>query len=511
MNNNNIYNISFTYIPSLGGGIEKDSRDGMHMENPIEEYEKYLRGKYENEETVDNYLKFVKVFVKQMDWRMKRLTQNDIDEYVIWNRKNRLHNGNTSRFCTVQRFLNWYGRSDLQLPKQKMLPTNKSALTKEQMQHICQITRKMSWLHQLTFTLELISLRRPKDIRNLKMTDRHGDILRYVDKTSRATGIKREVLSQWVMEAWDNYITTERPMPRTKRDAEYLILTSCTKWYGCHLKSNNMIDRLIREIGRESGITPPNGENWTNYLIKRTGITQQAHICNNLKIVSTQAGHNSIETTAIYDRTQDNDTRKHLNNFESVINEKYTYNHIRNKPKGIINKITNDSEQIPRISYNQWDEEDNVSFSFSFFSFETFFMADVNGTVGAGGNISNPHNMRSFFVYEPPSDTYLTPSPTHPIDAYLDDCDTGRVDFETSHPFLVIFSPHHLHGLTLPDHVGGDLQQVFLSFSPPPPPSPYALLGCNKNVTRYTKKGDIGCNTILGLSYLRFTIVYTKV
>jgi hypothetical protein len=333
LENNNIYYEPITY--QLQGG-NTQNKERYIMGNPIEDYGTYLRGKYDNEETINNYLKHIKVFADKMDWRIKRLTQEDVDEYVQWFKHNRSHNGNTSRFNAVKNFLAWQGRYDLILPKQKMLPTNKHALTKEQMIQLCETARVMSWLHQLVLTLELICLRRPKDIRNLKINDKQGDILRYVDKTSRFTGIKMEVLSKWATKSWDNYIYFERPTPKTDDDAKYLILSDCQKFYGQHLTSNVMINRIACEIQKQSRIPTPNGEKIVNYLFKRTGITQQAHICPNIKIVKEQAGHSKIESTLVYDRIQDDDTRKHLDSFEEVISRKDDYNRIQTKPEGVI-------------------------------------------------------------------------------------------------------------------------------------------------------------------------------
>ena len=358
-----------------------------NMKKPIEEYEKHLRGNYTNQNTITLYLKHIRVFIKHMDWKIHRLTQQDINEYIHWCKTHRQHNGNTIRFNTITRFLKWYGRPDLTLPRQRMLPTNKHPLTQEQMITLCNTAKTMTWLHQLILTLELICLRRPEGIRNLKLKDKHGDILRYIDKTSHITGIKKEILSNWTIKAWDNYVYFERPTPKTEQDAQYLILATNKKHYGQHLKSTVMVSRVTNEIGDKCKLETPNGENWINYLIKRTGITQQAHICPNLKIVSNQAGHNNIETTMLYDKIMENDTRKHLENFEQVINQKTCYNHIHKKPEKVISYITEEIEKLPRISYNNMmeDGEDNSSFSFSISSFFINNFCDCSRMVSRRG------------------------------------------------------------------------------------------------------------------------------
>jgi len=107
----------------------------------------------------------------------------------------------------------------------------------------------------------------------------------------------------------------------------------------------------------------------------------------------------------------------------------------------------------------------NSSFTFNILMDEAFFMTNVIGA----GDIINPPSELSFFVYEefPPSDTHPTPSPTPPTEAYLDHGDYGRADFGVFPPFYGIFSPHHLHGLTLLDHVGGGYCETLLPFSFP--------------------------------------------
>jgi len=81
-------------------------------------------------------------------------------------------------------------------------------------------------------------------------------------------------------------------------------------------------------------------------------------------------------------------------------------------------------------------------------------MANV---VGAGIVEHLPHNCT--FLYP-------TPSPTLPIDLDLTYGDYGRACFFTSHPSQGNFSPHHLQA-SLPDHDGGDMQQLLLPFSFP--------------------------------------------
>jgi len=125
---------------------------------------------------------------------------------------------------------------------------------------------------------------------------------------------------------------------------------------------------------------------------------------------------------------------------------------------------------------------------------------------GAGNESMYPVIEHPFFMYEdtPPSYIHQAPSPTLPIDAYLDHGDYGRADFCTSHPFGVL-SPYHLQDL--PDHVGGDYCETLLPFSFPSSTSPYALLNCNKIVTAQQKSEEIVVTIFTYLIYKDYEFV----
>jgi len=358
--NNNTFNAAFYYTPPLG---DDKQRGGENIHILLQRYYETLCGKNLVKETKNYYIKHVKQFLNEVP----DLTEESIQQYVRRSLERYEQNGNVARFFTIQRFLDFAG-IDVKLPKVKIIDSGKMALSQEQVQHIFETLPNMSYLHQLVFGLLYFELRRPKEIRNLKIKNRNGDLLRYIGKTYHKNGILIEVISQWTQKAWDCYVEFERPEGKNQTEEEYLILNTCKKYYGKHWISNIPIHTRTHDIQKMSEVIPPGGEHFNPYLIRRTGITHQIKNTHDPKITQVQAGHMNLSTTMRYNRIQENDIREHLSNFEKeVMYQKTSFT----PHDEIVNKtITN--RLFPQC-LNIMENEDNSIFSFSISFFQTLF------------------------------------------------------------------------------------------------------------------------------------------
>jgi len=489
--NNNIYNITFTYIPSLGGGIE-ESRDGMHMDS-LQGYMKFLRGEYENKHTREIYQSHVKQFIEHTNGTINTDT---IDEYKAFlNKKYKNRNTRNHKIIAINIFLDWLGRTDLRMKEIGWDYPSEPTLKDKDINKILKRAERNPELHLITLFLWEGCLR-DKTITDIKITDRIDNKL-YLKRTK--TGNKTIILSQRMMDAWNNYLEV-RPEPKPEYK-EYLFINPYRSHKGEKFQTILPIIKRIKNLAKQCDISIP----VTPYTIRRTSGTLRQdkfsrYYAGDVKIVQRLFNHKDVRTTLRYDQRTDYDVERYL---ESI------YKHGQPKYKHENCSETTYKEGLDSFSpqLDENEDEDNRSASFSFISFEAFFV------VGAGNGNVNPIMNYSSFSYEniPPSYIHQTPSPALPIDVYLDDCDYGRACF-ASHPFL---GQNHS---PLLDHIGREIIQngnLFFSFLSSPPSFPSSLLnpswGCNINVTRYTKMDDVGCNTILRLSYLKFTILYTKV
>jgi len=276
-------------------------------------YEIYLAGKPLNPRTQYNYLKTVKTFLNHIDKTPKQLTQEDVNEYVRFCLKNRLHNGNATRFRTLKIFFN-YLQKDFDIPMMSIKETDKAVLNEEQTQKLFDTVKHMSARHRLIFYLEYDGIRRPREICDLKIHDRNQDILHYNGKTHK----DHIILTKRLQHAWDDYVNNERPEPQQPKYAPYLLLNINNNpgIRGTHLLTIAPLTRVIKEILLHSNITVPMGENPTNYLIKRTSITRQLKTCPDPKIIQLQAGHANLNITMRYNRVSDDDRRRYFRELE---------------------------------------------------------------------------------------------------------------------------------------------------------------------------------------------------
>jgi len=274
-------------------------------------YETYLAGKSIKEQTRRNYIKIPKALLTYLNKEIEEITQDDIDEYVRYCIRTRMHNGNATRFRILHYFFKWTGQN-YELPMLSMKRTLKAVLNQEQTEQLFETVEEMSSLHQLVFYLEYDAIRRPYEITNIKIPWRNNDVLYYEGKTHQ----DYILMTNRLMEAWDEYVEYERPKPRDETQAPYLILgkNNNSYWNGAKLRTNLMITRLIKEIVHESGVDIPLGESPTNYLIKRTSITRQLKSGVDPKIIQHQAGHSNLSQTMEYNRLTEFDIRRYVQN-----------------------------------------------------------------------------------------------------------------------------------------------------------------------------------------------------
>lgn len=281
----------------------------------LQQYKDYVWGKYQKRNTRLTFTDHPRVLLRYINKPLGDATQEDIDRFVKWCFENRTHNGNAIRFWVIRQFLNWAKRPDLSVPQVSPIDAGKQALNEENAEKLLSSIEKLSPAHRLVFYLEYDTIRRPSEVRDVKLSDRYGNILRYEGKTKDSTGIKQCVMTERLIQAWEDYIKV-RPLPRTPKDGEYLLLIDYGTHKGEHPKTNLMVDRHIKELAMYAQIEVPQNEKPSNYLIKRTSITRQLKECNDPKIIQMQAGHSKLETTMKYNRINEEDIKNYLTLFE---------------------------------------------------------------------------------------------------------------------------------------------------------------------------------------------------
>jgi integrase len=283
----------------------------------LKKHKDYVWGKYGKRSTRLVYTDHPRVFLRDIGKPLDQITKEDVNKWVQQKYDTNKNNGNVLRFWIVRQFLKWAKRKDLEkvIPKLSPQDAGKQSLNEENLGQLLSTVETLTPLHRLVIYLEIDSIRRPNEIRKIKTSDRYGNKLTYNGKT----GPKDCELSPRCMKAWDEYLII-RPMPATNEDNKFLILNDHVKYRGQRLQSANMITRVVRECCMFAKIEIPKGENPSNYLIKRTGISWMLASGIDPKFVQYQAGHKHLKQTMDYNRLPDEVKQRNISLWENKSN-----------------------------------------------------------------------------------------------------------------------------------------------------------------------------------------------
>ena len=328
----------------------------------LDKYKSHVWANHGNINTRRVYTDHPRVFLEYIAKPLYNINQQDVDNYLTEMHKDKYINGNVVRFWSVRKFLQWANLSEIQIPSITPVDAGKKALDENEAQKLLDTIPTLRPLHQLVFYLEYDAIRRPSEVRTIQISDRYRDMLTLDTKT----GKKTVIMSQRLIEAWDNYIQHQRPIPLNESEAKYLILIEAPCWKGTHYRYNNGIDRIIKEILMYSNVEIPRGQQACNYLIKRTSITLQLKHCNDPKIIQHQAGHTKLSTTMKYNRLDDEHIRNYL---EAFTDKRQVFK--RKQEENPDKSFLSNPETTP-TPHNKWtivqdDDNNSVTISFSLF------------------------------------------------------------------------------------------------------------------------------------------------
>lgn len=331
----------------------------------LQQYQQYVYGRHNNTNTRSVYLTNITKMLEKINKPYNDITQNDIDRYTQIYLETKKKNGNAIRFWAIRKFIRWTGRTDLNIAQVQPADAGKLALNEKETQKILDIIEKMRPQHRLIFYLEYDTIRRPEEIRKLKIADRYQDILSYDGKTGR----KKSFMTERLIRSWDEYIERQRPLPINEEEDRYLLLSDYGQYRGQHLRSKKTISDTIKQICMYAQVEIPQGETPNSYLIKRTTITQHLKDSNDPKIIQLQAGHTNLQTTMKYNRIDDEHMRNYINSWEhknNHINDKRNIREYKNILETTDTPVDCIDKNIGVIAKKEKAEDSNLSYTFSY-------------------------------------------------------------------------------------------------------------------------------------------------
>ncbi len=282
------------------------------MKGILEEYQKYLRGKYRNRNTRKNNYKFAKLFlgwvqeekVKTYD----QITADDTKDYKAYCLETYKVNGNVARLNSINNFLDdFLKRPELRVTAPRSVTVNKQILSKEDLKRYVESAETP--LEKLIVTYQVDAFLRPNEFAKLRISlhDIVNQIV-YLDDTK--TGNNSVIFTPNMIKAYEGYLM-DRFEPEDPKYSDHLIIIDKGSHYRKPIseKRGDFIWRHTKKIAARAGFE----RSVYPYLIKPSAITDGFNRKVNPKILQRQARHSRIETTLMYDHTSDEMVKEYFN------------------------------------------------------------------------------------------------------------------------------------------------------------------------------------------------------
>jgi len=288
----------------------------------IEEYKIFLRREYRKDHTRKNYYRFVKAFLnwikKNKGKFYKQLTSDDTKDYKVFCQETFKVNGNVGRLNAVNNFVDKFlQRKELRITVPTSVKANKQVLSDEEIKKYKESADNP--LEKLIVIYQIDAYLRPGEFYLLTISqhDIKNQIL-YLDDTK--TGNNSVILTPNMIKAFNEYLPY-RVKPKQKKDEDRLIIIDKGSHYGkAPITDSDFIYRKTKKIAAKAGFN----RSIFPYLIKPSAITDSFNKMINPCIIQRQTRHKRIETTLLYDQTNDTMTKEYYNRVQTIDMENLT-------------------------------------------------------------------------------------------------------------------------------------------------------------------------------------------
>jgi len=367
---------------TYSGDVKKQGENDMHT---LREYYTYLEVKHRKEKTQSQYKQTAKYFLRHLNKEPYEITKDDVQRYVAHLNKKYKQNTVTSYVMGMDLFLEHIGKKELWHPIPNWEQTHRDTITKKEIQNILRHGRNKCHLMDYLILLFITDLDcRPHEISKSQWKWIKGNKIHFIDcKTGNTYSFLTDEL-ETTLELWK-----EKQSPPSK----YIFTNYQGKYKGKPItqqtqKVRDLVHKLSKEVvGRK--LNPQD--------LRASVITEEFNSYINPKTIQRKARHRSFKTTMKYNHTGDKELLEYLNtgtifnNKEPISGQK-----LEIAPYKRSFKRLSPIQELPQ-ELNNIDEEDNSSYSFSFFSF--YFI--IGDNLKDFSSISYPHF--SSLGYLPPS------------------------------------------------------------------------------------------------------------
>jgi len=268
----------------------------MNFNHAMTKFERYLRQNEYSENTIKSYCQAIKLTLKNVD--LDKLNQEQLDEIQLTLIKTKGHNGNRSRYASINLFCKVaLERKDLYLKIPKPIGKNRDVLTSEQAEKLIEVSKsKNRCVHALIQTLYDCALRKSEAIK-LNVEDVKFDTMELVLRDTKSEHDQHVAMTSRVAEAIKGYLLYGR-QPQDKQE-KALFLNKYGVRIGEHYVRNH-----LKMIAIETGLT----KRVYPHMLRASCITHLLNQRVNPITVQTHARHNSFRQTMSYNRP----TQQHM-------------------------------------------------------------------------------------------------------------------------------------------------------------------------------------------------------
>ena len=189
--------------------------------------------------------------------------------------------------------------------------SNKIILSDRELNGYMEASKEDNLWHMVAM-LQIDGLLRPGEFRNLKLQNiDFNDLKLYLDDTK--TGNNYIIMSPRLSKTIEDYLPYRNPLPECR---DYLITVPEGRYRGQRLGEQvTLIRNITKKIAAKAGIT----KHVTPYIVKPSVITNDFNKNINPRIIQRKARHKNIETTLMYDHTDDKMVHEYFKQLDSSI------------------------------------------------------------------------------------------------------------------------------------------------------------------------------------------------
>ncbi len=263
-----------------------------YVDNEVKKFAQYLRGEKRSENTVKEYVHFVRDMLLHIGKRTEEITLGDLNRYKMY-LSTRRHYSKNSLYLAVKAIRAYFKYRDLDTASKLTAPKRPRQmpkyLTEEEAKRLIEASRENPRDYAIISLLAYSGLR-VSELCNLRFEDVDFDERIIYVRSGKGDKDRIVVVSSHVIEALQDYLLT--------RDDDMVYLFSSRK---SDRISRTQVFRIVKRYAKKAGIK----KEVTPHVLRHTLATTMLRRGVDIRFIQQFLGHSSVATTQIYTHVDD--------------------------------------------------------------------------------------------------------------------------------------------------------------------------------------------------------------